>query len=79
MNNKNIYILCVLFLGACAAPTSSLEISEDAIDKSGFLFYHNDKVNLHISELKDKLILPAEEYTVPVSYTHLTLPTKRIV
>ena len=76
MNNKNINILCVLFLSACAAPTSSLEISEDAIDKSGFLFYHNDEVNLHISELKDKLILPAEEYTVP-SYTNLLPNAKR--
>ena len=77
MKNKNLYTtFCLLFLGACAAPTSSIEHSKGSIDKSGYLFYYNEEVNLHISELKDKLILPAEEYTVP-SYTNLLPNAKR--
>ena len=76
MKNKNLYIISVLFFGACAAPTSSLEISEDTLDKTGYLFYQNNDVNLHISEIKDKLILPAEEYAVP-DYINLLPNAKR--
>ena len=76
MKNKDLYIFSVLFFGACAAPTSSLEISEDTFDKTGYLFYQNNDVNLHISEIKDKLILPAEEYAVP-DYINLLPNAKR--
>jgi murein DD-endopeptidase MepM/ murein hydrolase activator NlpD len=77
MKNKNIFTtLCLFFLGACAAPTSSIELSKESIDKNGYLFYYDKDINLHISELTNKLILPAEEYTVP-SYTNLLPNAKR--
>ena len=76
MKNKQLYILSALFLGACAAPTSSLDLSSEQIDKTGYLFYQNSSVNLHISELKDKLLLPAEEYAVP-DYINLLPNAKR--
>ena len=77
MKNKSIYTaLCLLFLAACAAPTSSIELSKDSLDKSGYLFYYNEDINLHISDLNDKLILPAEEYAVP-SYANLLPNAKR--
>ena len=75
MKNKYLYILSALFLGACAAPTSSLEISGDQVDKTGYLFYLDSDINLHISELKNKLVLPTEEYDVP-DYINL-LPNAR--
>ena len=55
MKNKYLYILSALFLGACAAPTSSLDLANQQIDKTGYLFYQNSDINLHISELKDKV------------------------
>ena len=76
MKNKNLYILSILFFGACAAPKSNLEISEGSVDKTGYLFYQNNSVNLHISEIKNKLILPAEEYAVP-DYINLLPNAKR--
>ena len=78
MKNKQLYILSALFLGACAGPTSSLDldISSETIDKTGYLFYQNKDINLHISELKDKLVLPAKEYTVP-DYINLLPNAKR--
>ena len=65
-----------LFLSACAAPTSSLDLANQQIDKTGYIFYQNSEINLHISELKDKLILPAEEYAVP-DYVNLLPNAKR--
>ena len=76
MKNKYIYILNVLFLGACAAPTSSFEPSSKQVDKKGYLFYQNNDINLHISEIKNKLVLPAEEYGVP-DYVNLLPNAKR--
>ena len=76
MKNKYLYILSALFLGACAAPTSSLDLSGNQIDKTGYLFYQNSDINLHISELKNKLVLPAEEYGVP-DYINLLPNAKR--
>ena len=76
MKNRNLYILSALFLGACAAPTSSLDLSGNQIDKTGYLFYQNSDINLHISELKNKLVLPAEEYGVP-DYINLLPNAKR--
>ena len=64
MKNKHLYLLNALFLSACAAPTSSLDLANQQIDKTGYIFYQNSDINLHISELKDRLILPAEEYAV---------------
>tara|TARA_B100000073_G_scaffold274122_1_gene234035 strand:- start:471 stop:1196 length:726 start_codon:yes stop_codon:yes gene_type:complete len=74
--NKQPYIFSLLFLGACAAPTSSLDLTNEQIDKTGYLFYQSNEINLHISELKDKLLLPAEEYTVP-DYINLLPNAKR--
>lgn len=65
MKNKYLYILNVLFLGACAAPSSNLELLDSQADKTGYLFYKNSDINLHISELKDKLVFPAKGYGVP--------------
>ena len=65
MKNKRLYLLNALFLSACAAPTSSLDLANQQIDKTGYIFYQNSEINLHISELKDRLVLPAEEYAVP--------------
>ena len=76
MKNKYLYILSALFLGACAAPTSSIELASNQIDKTGYLFYQNSDINLHISELKNKLVLPAEEYSVP-DYINLLPNAKR--
>jgi len=76
MKNKYSYILSALFLGACAAPTSNLDLSSNQIDKTGYLFYQNSEINLHISELKNKLVLPAEEYRVP-DYINLLPNAKR--
>jgi|TARA_A100001234_G_scaffold118812_1_gene104264 murein DD-endopeptidase MepM/ murein hydrolase activator NlpD len=76
MKNRNLYILSALFLGACAAPTSSIELASNQIDKTGYLFYQNSDINLHISELKNKLVLPAEEYSVP-DYINLLPNAKR--
>ena len=76
MKNKYLYILSTLFLGACAAPTSSLDLSGNQIDKTGYLFYQNSDINLHISELKHKLVLPAKEYGVP-DYINLLPNAKR--
>ena len=45
MKNKYLYILSALFLGACAAPTSSLDLSSNKIDKTGYLFYQNSDIN----------------------------------
>ncbi len=76
MKIKYLYILSALFLGACAAPTSSLELTSNQVDKTGYLFYQNSDINLHISELKNKLVLPAEEYGVP-DYINLLPNAKR--
>jgi len=76
MKIKYLYILSALFLGACAAPTSSLELTSNQVDKTGYLFYQNSDINLHISELKNKLVLPAEEYGVP-NYINLLPNAKR--
>ena len=65
MKNKHLCLLSALFLSACAAPTSSLDLANQQIDKTGYIFYQNSEINLHISELKDRLILPVEEYAVP--------------
>jgi len=76
MKNKYLYILNAFFLGACAAPTSSLELSSNQVNKMGYLFYQNSDINLHISELKNKLLLPADEYGVP-DYINLLPNAKR--
>ena len=76
MKNKYLYILNALFLSACAAPSATLELSSDQVDKTGYLFYQNSEINLHISELKNKLVLPAEEYGVP-NYINLLPNAKR--
>ena len=76
MKNKRLYILNALFLSACAAPTSSLDLANQKIDKTGYIFYQNSEINLHISELKDRLVLPAEEYAVP-DYINLLPNAKR--
>lgn len=76
MKTKNLYIFILLFLGGCATPTSSLSVTSEILDKEGYLFYQNEKVFLHVSELKDKLILPAEDYVVP-DYLNLLPNAKR--
>jgi len=76
MKNKHLYILSAMFLGACATTTSSLGPSSEEIDKTGYLFYQSSDINLHISELKDRLVLPVKEYGVP-DYINLLPNAKR--
>ena len=73
MKIKYLYIISIIFLVACAAPTSSSDILNE---KNRYLFYFNEEIYLHEEELKSKLLLPAEGYTVP-EYLNLLPNAKR--
>lgn len=73
MKIKYLYIISIIFLGACAAPSSSNDILNE---KNRYLFYFNEEIYLHEEELKSKLLLPAEGYTVP-EYLNLLPNAKR--
>ena len=76
MKIKHLYIASIVFLGACAAPTSSYDLLNEKKDKDGYIFYQNEQTYLHVDDLKDKLILPAEGYVVP-EYLNLLPNAKR--
>ena len=61
----NYYIALTLFLGACTAPTTSINIETNTPSTGGFLFYIDENINLHSSELLQKIKLPSEDYIVP--------------
>ena len=73
MKIKYLYIISIIFLGACAVPSSSNDILNE---KNRYLFYFNEEIYLHEEELKSKLLLPAEGYTVP-EYLNLLPNAKR--
>ena len=76
MKIKHLHILSILILGACAAPTSSNYLLNEKNDRDGYIFYQNEQTYLHVDDLKDKLILPAEGYVVP-EYLNLLPNAKR--
>ena len=55
MKIKHLYIASIVFLGACAAPTSSYDLLNEKKDKDGYIFYQNEQTYLHVDDLKDKL------------------------
>ena len=61
----NHYIALTLFLGACTAPTTSINLETTTPSTEGFLFYVDENINLHSSELLQKIKLPSEDYVVP--------------
>jgi len=61
----NYYIALTLFLGACTAPTTSINLETTRPSTGGFLFYVDGDINLHSSELLQKINLPSEDYVVP--------------
>ena len=75
MRIEYLYIISIVFLGACAAPTSNNDLLNEK-NKNGYLFYFNEEIYLHEKELKSKLLLPAEGYTVP-DYLNLLPNAKR--
>jgi hypothetical protein len=64
MKIKN-YMGVVLLLGACAAPTTSINIDAEPSTKEGFLFYIDEVTHLHHSELLTQIQLPSADYVVP--------------
>ena len=67
---KNISFSLILFLliGCAAVPTSS--INSELTPKNEYLFYINEEINLHASELLQTIQLPSKDYPVP---EHLNL------
>ena len=66
---KNISFSLILFLLiGCAVPTSS--INSELTPKNEYLFYINEEINLHASELLQTIQLPSKDYPVP---EHLNL------
>ena len=61
----NYYIGITLLLGACAAPTTSIDIESTMSLKENFLFYIDQDTNLHESDLLTTIKLPSEDYLVP--------------
>ena len=66
---NSIYILIMVVLSACAAPTASIA-PEISTPKNGFLFYIDEGVNLHTDELLQTIQLPSQNYSVP-EYSNL--------
>ena len=64
MKIKN-YMGVVLLLGACATPTTSINIDDEPSTKEGFLFYIDEDTHLHHSELLTQIQLPSADYIVP--------------
>ena len=67
---NNVYILIMVVLNACAAPTASIAPEISTPTKNGFLFYIDEGVNLHTDELLQTIQLPSQNYTVP-EYSNL--------
>tara|TARA_B110000444_G_scaffold3813_1_gene3552 strand:- start:771 stop:1490 length:720 start_codon:yes stop_codon:yes gene_type:complete len=61
----NYYIGLILLLGACAAPTTSINLESTPPLKEKFLFYIDENTNLHESELLTTIQLPSKDYLVP--------------
>ena len=62
--HKNIsYFLIIFLLAGCAVPTSS--INTELTPKNEYLFYIDEKTNLHASELLQTIQLPSKDYPVP--------------
>jgi murein DD-endopeptidase MepM/ murein hydrolase activator NlpD len=61
----NYYIGLALLLGACAAPTTSINLESTPPLKEKFLFYIDENTNLHESELLTTIQLPSKDYLVP--------------
>ena len=61
----NYYIGLTLLLGACAAPTTSINLESTPPLKEKFLFYIDENTNLHESELLTTIQLPSKDYLVP--------------
>ena len=61
----NYYIGLILLLGACAAPTTSINLESTPPLKENFLFYIDENTNLHESELLTTIQLPSKDYLVP--------------
>jgi len=62
----NYYIGLTLLLGACAAPTASINLESELLSsKESFLFYVDENTNLHRSELLTTIQLPSKDYLVP--------------
>ena len=61
----NYYIGLILLLGACAAPTTSINLESTPPLKEKFLFYIDENINLHESELLTTIQLPSKDYLVP--------------
>ena len=49
------------------------------MQERGFNSFASKKIKLAVNETKLSTLLARTRALVPVSYTHLTLPTKRIV
>ena len=65
INIKN-YLSIMFVLSACAAPTTSIDVeSEQLLSKENYLFYVDEKTNLHQSELLTTIQLPSKDYVVP--------------
>ena len=58
-------VVLTLFLGACVAPTTTIDLVAEAPSRENFLFYIDKNTNLHSSELLQKSNLPSEDYIVP--------------
>ena len=68
MYKKNLFPLIIFLLIGCAVPTSS--INSELTPKNEYLFYINEEINLHASELLQTIQLPSKDYPVP---EHLNL------
>ena len=63
MYKKNLFPLIIFLLIGCAVPTSS--INSELMSKNEYLFYINEEINLHASELLQTIQLPSKDYPVP--------------
>ena len=72
-------LLYTCSMGAWAADIESIRLSQSE-QKTRLVFDLSDRTDFTIFLLKnpDRLVIDLKN-TKPVSYTHLTLPTKRIV
>ena len=66
------------WINAMKTNLTNMEKNLDEADKAKHQENIDSNMN-HLNNLKDKSAVEWREYATPVSYTHLTLPTKRIV
>ena len=85
MKNNHIKILLAAPRGFCAGVDRAIEIVKKSIEKYGAPVYVRHEIvhNKHVVDSLKKIgaifveeIGEIEDKTRPVSYTHLTLPTK---